>query len=469
MKKILLLLVTLVSTFGFSQTIVLTSFASGFSSPVEINHPANDTRLFVVQQGGLIRIVNPTGVVNTTPFLNLSSIISTGGERGLLGLAFHPNYATNGLFFVNYTNSAGNTVIAKYSVNLATTPNVANTTGTILMTISQPYANHNGGCLRFGPDGFLYIGMGDGGNGGDPQGYSQNLTIDTANPTRVFLGKMLRIDVNGTNGALNYSIPSTNPYVGQAGKEEIWARGLRNPWKFSFNRLNGDLWIADVGQQNAEEINKTASPLPNTGLNYGWRCYEGNLSYNTSGCVAQNTMIAPVGQYSHDGGNCSITGGYLYTGSLYPNLLNKYVFADYCVNRIGYLDATTNAISYTETLATNNFITTFGEDVNGELLVLGSNGTMYRVTDTSLATSSFEKNGFSLYPNPAKSEFFIKNSTSVAISNVAVFDVFGKKLLSQNIENENASITTSSLSSGMYLVVVEDNFGKSFTSKLVIQ
>ncbi len=468
MKKYLLLLVTLVSTFGFSQTFVLNQFATGFSSPVEINHPANDSRLFVVQQGGLIRIVSSAGVVNSIPFLNLSSIISTGGERGLLGLAFHPNYATNGLFFVNYTNTSGNTVIAKYSVNLASSPNVANTSGTILMTINQPYANHNGGCLRFGLDGFLYIGMGDGGSGGDPQGYSQNLTIDAANPTRVFLGKMLRIDVNGTNGALNYSIPSTNPYVGQAGKEEIWARGLRNPWKFSFNRLNGDLWIADVGQQNAEEINKTVSPLPNTGLNFGWRCYEGNLSYNTSGCVAQNTMVAPVGQYSHADGSCSITGGYLYTGSLYPNLLNKYIFADYCLNRIGYLDATTNAITYSTTFSTNNFITTFGEDINGEILVLGSNGTMYKVTDTSLSTSSFEKNGFSLYPNPATSEFFIKNSNNIELSNLELFDISGKKLLSQNIENENTSITTSSLSSGLYLVVLEDKSGNSFTSKLVI-
>ena len=332
MKKILLLSACLFSLVNYAQTITPVSFGTGFSAALAIEHPANDSRLFVVQQGGLIRILNTNGTVNATPFLNLTSLTTGSGERGLLGLAFHPNYASNGLFFVNYTNLSGNTVIARYGVSAD--PNVANTTGTILMTINQPASNHNGGSLRFGPDGYLYIGMGDGGGAGDTSGYAQNL--DTAypaisgNPSRIYLGKMLRIDVNTIAGALNYGFPPTNPYVTQAGKEEIWAYGLRNPFKFSFNRTNGDLWIADVGQGNIEEIDKVTNPLT-TGLNFGWRCYEGNAVYSTTigTCPAYASTVAPNAQYTHTAGRCSITGGYYYTGSTYPNFQNKYFFADY--------------------------------------------------------------------------------------------------------------------------------------------
>ena len=319
MKTILLFSLTMMSFFGQSQTITLQSFATGFDSPVEITN-AGDSRLFVVQKGGLIRILNSNGSINTTPFLNLSTLISSDGERGLLGLAFHPNYAANGYFFVNYTNTSGNTVIARYSVNSGN-PDIANITGTILMTISQPYTNHNGGSIKFGADGYLYIGMGDGGSGGDPGNRAQNINEN--------LGKMLRIDVNSTISPF-YTSPATNPYVGVAGNDEIWAIGLRNPWKFSFNRLNGDLWIADVGQGAIEEINKIVNPLPNTGINFGWRCYEGNSTYNTSGCAPSSTMTFPFAQYARSGGACSVTGGYFYTGSTYPNFQNKYFFTDYC-------------------------------------------------------------------------------------------------------------------------------------------
>jgi len=270
MKTLLSFGLLIVSFFVQAQTIALQSFATGFSEPLEITH-AGDSRLFVVQKGGLIRIVNANGSVNATPFLDLSTLVSTNSERGLLGLAFHPNYATNGFFFVNYSNTAGNTVIAKYSVSA--NANIANTTGTILMTINQPYSNHNGGSIKFGGDGYLYIAMGDGGSSGDPQGYSQNLSLTNinvvSNPSRIYLGKMLRIDVNTTAPGLNYGFPSTNPYVNEAGKQEIWAIGLRNPWKFSFNRLNGDLWIADVGQGSVEEIDKVVNPLT-AGLNFGF-------------------------------------------------------------------------------------------------------------------------------------------------------------------------------------------------------
>ncbi|GAA4046593.1 PQQ-dependent sugar dehydrogenase [Flavobacterium chungnamense] len=458
MKKILLLGIIVLSFLGHSQTIALQSFATGFNSLVEIAN-AGDSRLFVVQQGGLIRILNSNGTVNATPFLNLSTIISSGGERGLLGLAFHPNYTTNGFFFVNYTNTSGNTVIARYSVSA--NPNIANTTGTILMTITQPFTNHNGGSIKFGPDGYLYIGMGDGGSGGDPGNRAQNINEN--------LGKMLRIDVNSTVAPF-YTSPSTNPYIGVAGNDEIWARGLRNPWKFSFNRLNGDLWIADVGQNAFEELNKIASPLPNTGLNFGWKCYEGNATYNTTGCNPANTMTFPFYQYPlYSNGTCSITGGYVYTGSTYPNLQNKYVFSDYCDNRIRTID--NNGIVSTSVVFPNNDFVTFGEDYLGELYIAGiSSGTIYKIIDTSLSNSEFDKMGFSLYPNPAKESFTIKSSDENLATKIDLFDLTGKLLLTKKLENnpEN-TIATTSLSKGMYLVTLETKNGTSYTTKLIIE
>jgi glucose/arabinose dehydrogenase len=457
MKNILLLGMTMMSFFGYSQIISLTQFATGFTNPVEITH-AGDSRLFVVQQGGLIKIVNANGTTNATPFLNLSSIISTGGERGLLGLAFHPNYATNGLFFVNYTNTAGNTVIARYSVSA--NPNVASTTGTILMTITQPFSNHNGGSIKFGPDGYLYIGMGDGGSGGDPGNRSQNISDN--------LGKMLRIDVNSSVAPF-YTNPTTNPYVGIAGNDEIWAIGLRNPWKFSFNRLNGDLWIADVGQNAIEEIDKISSPLPNTGINFGWRCYEGNSTYNTTGCAAASTMTFPFTQYARSGGACSVTGGYVYTGTLYPNFQNKYFFTDYCDDKIRMVNSA-GTITTTSSFSGNSFAT-FGEDVAGELYVAGiSSGIIFKIQDASFGTSDFEKNEFSLFPNPAKNSISIKLSNENLATKIAVFDLTGKLILSQKLENnpEN-TISISSITKGIYMVSVETENGVSYSKKLIIE
>lgn len=459
MKKILLYISFLLSLFGKAQNIALQSFATGFNSPVEITN-AGDSRLFIVQKGGLIRILNSNGTINTTPFLNLSSIISSNGERGLLGLAFHPNYSTNGFFFVNYTNTSGNTVIARYSVSSGN-PDIANSTGTILMTITQPFSNHNGGTIKFGPDGYLYIGMGDGGSSGDPGNRSQNINDN--------LGKMLRIDVN-SNIAPYYTSPATNPYVGIAGNDEIWAIGLRNPWKFSFNRLNGDLWIADVGQNAFEEINKTQSPLPNTGLNFGWRCYEGNAPYNTSGCVASTSITFPLHQYAlYSDGTCSVTGGYVYTGATYPNFQNKYFFTDYCNDKIKMLNSA-GVITTSTSFSGNNF-TTFGEDINGELYIAGiTSGTVYKIIDTSLNNSDFELNGFSIYPNPAK-EYIVLRSNEINLgSKIDIFDVAGKLLISnklnKNIEN---TIATNSLSKGIYLVSVETIFGFNYSTKLIIE
>ena len=458
MKKIILLFICFLFSKSFAQTIGLQSFATGFTSPVEIIHPPNDARLFIVQKGGLIRIVNPNGTINATPFLTVTGL-SNSSEQGLLGLAFHPNYATNGLFFINYTNTAGDTVIARYSVS--SNPDVANATGTILMTIDQPYANHNGGTLRFGPDGYLYIGMGDGGSGDDPQGFAQNMTIDPSFPSRIFLGKMLRIDVD--SGTL-YGIPPTNPYIGQAGKEEIWAIGLRNPWKFSFNKTNGDLWIADVGQYEIEEINKITSPLPNTGLNFGWRCYEGNAAYLTSGCAPSNTMTFPISQYTHASGRCSITGGFVYTGTTYPDLQNKYVFADYCTGEIGYLNDSNEVVWSFNTSST---ISTFGEGLDGELYVFNGNS-LFRVIDTSLNTSSFDEMSISVYPNPVKSILSIKNNSNSSLSKVTIYDITGKILVTQNMnESQTNSIDISEFTTGIYMILIEDINGNNIKTKFI--
>ncbi|PKP18503.1 MAG: cadherin [Bacteroidetes bacterium HGW-Bacteroidetes-23] len=459
MKRILQLCVLLFASSVFSQTIGLQTFASGFSSPVAIVN-AGDDRLFVVQRGGLIRIVNTNGTINTTPFLSLTSIITAGGERGLLGLAFHPDYATNGRFYVNYTRSGdGATVIAKYTVS-TTDPNIANpASAEVLLTIAQPFSNHNGGSLNFGPDGYLYIGMGDGGSGGDPDNYGQNLSS--------LLGKMLRIDVNGETG---YAIPADNPYVGIAGEDEIWAVGVRNPWKFSFDRLTGDIWIADVGQNAREEINKAAST--EAGLNYGWRCYEGNSAYNTSGCGDASNYTFPIAQYTHAStGGCSLTGGYVYTGTTYPNLQNKYVFADYCSNKIGYLPTSGGTITWSTNTFSGYNISSFGQDVNGELYVAGiSNGIIAKITDTSLSTDDFQQNGLSLYPNPANNSFTIRNSNLLNLNQLTIYDSMGKRVANQKMDNlELTTVAIDNLTSGLYFVSIEDVNGGSFTSKLVVK
>lgn len=456
MKKLLPLVFSLVTTLGLSQTIGLQSLASGFSSPVEIAHPANDARLFVVQQTGLIRIVNANGTVNTTPFINLSSLITTSGfEQGLLGLAFHPNYAVNGYFYVNYTRSSdGATVIARYSVSAD--PNVADTnSGSVLLTIAQPYNNHNGGSIKFGPDGYLYIGTGDGGSGGDPGNRSQNINEN--------LGKMLRIDVDSTSP---YGIPPTNPYVGVAGNDEIWAIGLRNPWKFSFNRLNGDLWIADVGQNAIEEVNKIANPLPNTGLNFGWRCYEGNVAYNNSGgCPTYANTVAPISVYSHGStGRCSITGGYFYTGTAFPNFTNKYIFADYCTAEIGWID---NLGNITWAYNAPGSITTFGEDKDGELYV-AIDDTIYKIVDTSLSVNDFNNQGIQLYPNPVQNELVIQNDNNLALTSIQISDLTGKVVLEQSLDAVALNrLSISSLAKGIYMATVNGLTGRLYQTKLI--
>ncbi|MEO8151158.1 MAG: PQQ-dependent sugar dehydrogenase [Bacteroidia bacterium] len=377
MKKcgqITLLLVALTFTvYAQTPNVVLTQVATGLSAPVCIASCADD-RLFIVEQAGSIKILK-NGSLLPTPFLNVSSLTSGSGEQGLLGLAFSPQYATDSSFYINYTDFNGNSQVARYKVSPGNA-DVASTTGTILLSVTQPYSNHNGGNLIFGPDGFLYIGFGDGGSGGDPQGNGQN--------TLTRLAKMLRIDVSG-GGA--FTIPPSNPFVGNAAYlPEIWAYGLRNPWRYSFDKLTGDLWIADVGQNAYEEVDY--QPASSTGgENYGWRCYEANTAYNTTGCLSASNYVAPVYVETHGPpyGDCSVTGGYVYRGAKYPNLYGKYIFGDYCDGNIYAI--TKNGSTFTNSLVVDwggLLWTAFGEDRYGELYVADySNGKMYAISDTS--------------------------------------------------------------------------------------
>ncbi|PKB16525.1 sorbosone dehydrogenase family protein [Flavobacterium sp. 5] len=453
--KIVALLLLISFSDSYSQTIGLQTFASGFTRPLEITN-SNDSRLFVVEQGGLIKILNSDGTTNPNPFLNISSLISNSGEKGLLGLAFHPNYNTNGIFYINYINLNGNTVIAKYTVD-SENPNIANaSSGSILLTITQPYANHNGGTLKFGPDGYLYIGMGDGGSGGDPENRAQNVNE--------LLGKMLRIDVNS---GTPYSIPADNPYLGIAGADEIWAIGLRNPWKFSFDKKLGNLWIADVGQDNVEEINTVAATQSK--LNYGWRCYEGETAYNTANCPSQAVMKFPLKTINHSTGACSITGGYVYNGTTYPNFKGLYFFTDYCDPKIGMMTAS-GTVTYSEAFSGNNF-STFGENNNGELYVASiNNGTIFKIIDNSLGLDTNPISQFKIYPNPTKSEVIIQKSSKNYPSEISIFDLSGKLLLQQKMENKiENSIKTNNLSQGYYLITIKNDEGQLSTQRLIIK
>ena len=340
----------------------------GLSSPVAITHAGDGSgRLFITLKGGKTIIYDGSKVL-PEPFIDLSSLVSTNSERGLLSIAFHPSYESNGFFYVNYTNTDGDTVIARYSVS--SDPNVADqSSALVLLKITQPYQNHNGGQLQFGPDGYLYIGMGDGGSGGDPQNNAQN--------PGTHLGKMLRIDVDG---GVPYAIPASNPFVGNPEVlDEIWALGLRNPWRFSFDRQTGDLFIGDVGQGTWEEVDFQ----PTTSLggeNYGWRLMEATHCYNPSTDCNDGTLILPVIEYNHSVG-CSITGGYRYRGIQNPNLFGVYLYGDYCSGRIwGATEDGKSGWMATELLDTNFNITAFGEDQAGEIYVADfSSGTIYKI------------------------------------------------------------------------------------------
>jgi glucose/arabinose dehydrogenase len=344
----------------------LVEVASGLQSPVHLTAPASDARLFIVEQPGRIRIVE-NGQLLPTPFLDIAAKVSSGGERGLLSVAFHPRYAQNGFLYVNYTDRAGDTRIERYRVSA--NRNLADpASASLVLHVRQPYSNHNGGQVAFGPDGMLYIGMGDGGGGGDPEEAGQD-------PLQL-LGKLLRIDVDA---AQPYGIPAGNPYAGRSGgRGEIWALGMRNPWRFSFDRTANLLYVADVGQNRLEEVNVV--PAGQAGVNYGWDVMEASDCFEPSSGCPRAGLTLPVLEYTHDDG-CSITGGFVYRGQAIPGLQGHYLYADYCEGWVrSFRHADGQAVdkrSYP--LADVGNISSFGEDSQRELYVISHRGTVHRI------------------------------------------------------------------------------------------
>lgn len=435
-------------------------YAEGFDDPVAMAH-AGDDRLFVVERGGRIRIISAPGTIEATPFLDISAGISSGGERGLLGLAFHPGYAENGYFFVNYTDPDGNTVIARYSVS-ADDPNLADPgSEMVILNIAQPYQNHNGGDLKFGPDGYLYIGTGDGGSGGDPQDNAQNLSS--------LLGKMLRLDVDSGSP---YAVPEDNPYVGEEGAaDEIWANGLRNPWRFSFDRETGDFWIADVGQGEIEEVNY----IPNgtgSGFNFGWRCYEGDQEYNTNGCGSSEEYHFPVYQYLHtEDGGCSVTGGYVYRGAEFPALEGYYFFSDYCNDILYSLrDSSGQWILEKHGQFSGNNFSTFGEDGNGEIYLAGiSSGKVWKINGEEPQTGIRESGDspWIVYPNPSGDYIYVgARKEGQPAEKIRLLNSSGKVILDLSGDITSGRLDISGTAPGIYFVEITA-YGRKIYEKLI--
>ena len=352
-----------------SLALQLIPFASGFDKPTFLTHVGDDSgRLFVVEQRGRILIVK-AGQVESTPFLDITSLVGSDSlEQGLLSVAFHPDYANNGLFFVDYTNKQGNTVIARYLVS--DNPDVADpASAKILLTIEQPYPNHNGGQLAFGLAGYLYVGMGDGGSANDPHNNGQSLNT--------LLGKILRLDVNQGDP---YGVPASNPFVNRSeARPEIWSYGWRNPWRFSFDTATSDMYIADVGQNKYEEVDVALAGTPG-GQNYGWRLLEGSHCFNPEQCdpASLGTML-PIAEYDHNQG-CSVTGGYVYRGQRFPALTGVYFYGDWCSGLIwGLRREADGSWSQAELLQSGLKISSFGQDRAGEVYVVNQEGDIFQI------------------------------------------------------------------------------------------
>ena len=376
--------------------------ASGLSSPIYVTAPPLDpNRLLVVEKTGAVRIIK-NGVLLASPFLNLTSRVSAGAEQGLLSIAFHPNYKVNRRLFANFTDSRGNTIIARFAAS-ATNPDVVDaSTERLLLTITQPFPTHNGGQLAFGPDGYLYVGMGDGGGVADP--------FESAQSDTTLLGKMLRLDIDRETAPF-YAVPPSNPNPG-AGPVRglIWAKGMRNPWRFSFDRLSGDLYTADVGENQREEVNVT--PVTSTGgENYGWDIFEGSQCFEPEplffSCPSLSAYVAPVHEYDHTHG-CAVTGGFVYRGCALPDLHGTYFFSDYCTAFVRTFEVSgglaQNLVDRTADVVPGgglsiDTVTSFGEDARGELYIADQGGEIFKLVP-ALATNTPSPTPTSTWTSP---------------------------------------------------------------------
>ncbi|TJY36102.1 PQQ-dependent sugar dehydrogenase [Pontimicrobium aquaticum] len=493
-KLYTLILFSFISTSIFSQ-ITLEEFGPSFDKPVSIKN-AGDSRLFIVEQEGYIRILNADGTSPSTPFLDITSKVNTSGsyEKGLLGLVFHPNYASNGYFYVHYSgddtlteipggidtpgaDGQADTYVVRYTVSA--NPDIADPSSElVIMSISHPYDAHYGGDMAFGLDGYLYIAKGDGGNSaGDPDNRAQNLSEPN--------GKIFRIDVDSpttTNTyGNNYSIPPTNPYVSSPDgandpRKEIWSYGLRNPAKFSFDS-SGNMWIADVGQDSYEEVNLD---LGNTGnKNFGWSCYEGSATFNSfPGCSSLSYTSAAY-EYPRIG-VCAIIGGYRYQGTTQTDLIGTYFFADWCSNEIFLLtDAgggSWNRTTYTPSITVQRW-TGFGEGHDKELYIVGNRGGFSKVhkikQSIPLSNNKVDVNQkFSIYPNPSKNGKVTLNfSKDVSIKNINTYNLQGQLIKSNlhKLNNKTIQLEYNRLSSGIYIVEAVSTSGEKSINKLIIK
>ncbi len=441
-RMIWLFAFTLISIGVWAQPkIQLIQFATGFDRPIGIED-CGDSRLFIVEQDGLIWILDSLGNKLPEPFLDIDArVLSTGNEQGLLGLAFHPKYAQNGFFYVHYSqNNGGDTRVSRFSV-MPDNPNKGNPDSEfIILEQDQPFSNHNGGALEFSPiDSMLYLGLGDGGSGGDPQNNGQKKST--------FLGKVLRIDVNPDN-PVPYVVPPDNPFVGNTEyKPEIWSLGTRNVWRLSFDRLTGDMWMGDVGQNAREEID--FEPAGVGGRNYGWRCYEGNQTYNTNGCLGIANYTPPVFEYANPSLGCSVTGGYVYRGSVYTDLYGVYLHTDYCSGRWWATSKTPAGTFSTTQIAnlTDYEYTSLGEDYKGELYVAGlSTGRIYKIKELC---SPFQVSGTATD----------SVCTGSLTGQITLSSTGNTGNVSYNWSNGSTSQNQSSLDPGSYIVVATDGNG----------
>lgn len=470
MKIFTLVCALLVNSFLLKaqNQLTLIPFSTGYTSPLGVEN-CGDSRIFILQQSGQIIICDSTGKKRSKPFLDISDRIRNGGEQGLLGLAFDPAYLSNGFFYVYYINISGNTQVSRFRVKNGNS-NLADTgSEKFILQVLQPFSNHNGGNIHFGPDGYLYIGMGDGGSGGDPNNNAQN--------TMSLLGKMLRIDVHHGNP---YAIPATNPFVDSSNyKPEIWALGLRNPWRWSFDALTGAMVIGDVGQDNWEEVD---FQYPGKGgQNYGWRCYEGAHDYNTSGCKPPSQYISPVYEYPHSDvtGDCSITGGFVYRGGKYPSLYGKYFFADYCSGIIRSLFMDAKTLIEQDVLDTDNSAyTSFGEDHKHELYVTDfSTGSIYQLTAGPVVQQNIPATDYAkrltVLPNPSKGNIIIRyNAEKAQQIIIRIQNITGQLFYSaiKPVSSGNNSWNINlQIPKGSYYLSLKDEAGNTVNKQLIIE